>query len=73
MPGVGVKKRVKSYEPTGPLLPERLGVLLLLLDGMLVHRRYSSAFYQVFLSVCWYPFILLGEEKLTVWENKFIL
>ena len=40
--------KVKSYKPSGPLLPElypgfrnkkRLGVLLLLLDGMLVHRR----------------------------------
>ena len=39
---------VKSYEPSGPLLPglipvfcsmKRLGVLLVLLDGMLVHRR----------------------------------
>ena len=42
---------VKSYEPSGPLLRElipvfvlmkRLGLLLLLLDGMLVHRSISS-------------------------------
>ena len=40
-----LKGKVKSYEPSGPLLPEltpvsvALRVLLVLLDGMLVHRR----------------------------------
>ena len=41
---------------------KRLGVLLLLLDGMLVHCRLPPAFRQVSLTVCWYPFILLGGE-----------
>ena len=40
--GLTVYSLVKSYEPSGPLLPELIpvsGVSLLLLDGMLVHRR----------------------------------
>ena len=41
-----------------------LGVLLLLLDGMLVHCRLPPAFHQVSLTVRWYPFLLLGGERL---------
>ena len=47
---------------------KRLGVVLLLLDGMLVHRRCPPpppppVFRQVSLTVCRYPFILLGGER----------
>ena len=42
---------------------KRLGVLPLLLDGMLVHRRLTPAFRQVSLTVCWCQFILLGGER----------
>ena len=38
-------------------------VLLLILDGMLVHRRLPPAIHQVSLTVCWYPFILLDGER----------
>ena len=31
-------------------------LIVLLLDGMLVHRRLPPAFRQVSLTVCWYPF-----------------
>lgn len=36
------------------------GVLLLPMDGMLLHHRLSPAFYQVTLKTCWYPFIFLS-------------
>ena len=39
---------------------KRLGVLLLPLDGMLAYRRLPG---QVSLTVCWYPFKLLGGER----------
>ena len=62
--------RVKSYEPSGPRLPELIPVsvdeatrpLLLLLDGMQVYHRYPPAFRQVSLTVRWYPLLLLGER-----------
>ena len=41
---------------------KRLGVLLLLLDGMLAHRRLSPSICQVSLTVCWQPFILRVER-----------
>ena len=42
---------------------KQLGILLLLLDWMLVHRRLPPAFFQVSLTVRRYPFILLGGER----------
>ena len=68
-----IKVRVKSaHEPsrvhTAGAYPgfrsiKRLRVLLLLLGGMLVHRRLPPAFRQVSLTVCRYPFILLSGER----------
>ena len=78
-------KKVKSaHEPTGPCHTARaypsfrsmksLGVLLLLLDGMLVHLRSPPPppppiFCQVSLTVCQYPFILLGGESTMTWQG----
>ena len=42
---------------------KRLGVLLLLLDGMLVHRRLPPCILSGFPDSCRYPFILLGGER----------
>ena len=42
---------------------ERLGVLLLLLDGMLSIGGNPPALRQVSQTVCWCPFILLGGER----------
>ena len=58
--------KVKSYEPSGPLLQELIPVSAASSDlAVLVHCRYSNlpAFCQVSLTVCWYPFILLGGER----------
>ena len=49
---------------------KRLGVLLLLLDGMLVHCRLPPTFCQVSLTVCWYPFIQLGGERHLAQEHS---
>ena len=53
--------KVSAYP--GFLSIKRLGILLLLLDGMLVHRRLLPAFRQVSLTVHQYPFIVLGWER----------
>ena len=42
---------------------KRLGVLLLPLDGMLVHRRLPPSISSGFPDSCWYPFILLEGER----------
>ena len=42
---------------------KRIGVFLLLLDGMVVHRRLPAAFRLVSLTVRRYPFIILGGER----------
>ena len=51
LPCKGLTSVVAHYRNT-----KRLGALL-------VHRRLPPAFRQVSLTVCWYPFILLGGER----------
>ena len=51
---------------------KRLGVLLLLLDGMLVHHILPPAFRQVSLTVRRYPFILVGGERHRAQEHNIM-
>ena len=58
------KVRIRAKWPIRPALNsgfrsmKRLGILLLPLDGMLVHRKVTPQHYDR-----WYPFIHLGEKR----------
>ena len=61
-----MKKKVKPYELSGPLLPELILVSVHKATRSIATPSPSQvppAFHQVTLTVCWYLFILLGGER----------
>lgn len=70
--GTRVEQKVKfliklsALSPTGAYPSfhsmKRLGFLLYPLDAMLTHRKVTPTISSSFLTICWYPFKLLGGE-----------